>query len=443
MATFGQGINPQLGAIDYSPILRGSLAGAEMSARGSQMIGQGIASLGEEAGKAVQKYYYNKDTKEMLGGVTKRIAGILDKDPYIANKLGLRKDTKTNTWDEKGIAIAVTTIGGGDVRKGVQMTSGLLSDRAAQQVQNSAFLGATAPGVIMPGRETAMYSALGGDNPMGFAQYMQGQELGAANIAEKRSQTELNLATAVGKSPVGKIMSESEFKALDTKKYDVKAELLPDGKYLVKSISPFGPGTQNVINMGENAFNKALGTELAPRLLKNYDNVIDAPNKLEKLYQLQDLVTKGDVTTGAGAEYINALNRVRAQFLGDIKANKTVTNTQILDTLLGAGVFGAISEQKLGSKNFDTPAEMKNIRAAFVGETGFTNDSIRAITDYRIKAEKIAAKRYAADEKAGVYENFYKETRFPKPDFSSIPPEDVTMAQWSVMTPKAKALWNK
>ena len=202
MATFGQGINPQLGAIDYSPILRGSLAGAQMAAQGSQMIGQGIASLGEEAGKAVQKYYYNKDTKEMLGGVTKRIAGILDKDPYIANKLGLRKDTKTNTWDEKGIAIAVTTLGGGDVRKGVQMTSGLLSDRAAQQVQNSAFLGATAPGVIMPGYEPAMYSALGGDNPMGFAQYMQTRDLNAANIAEKNSQAKLNLA---GRGPVKKV----------------------------------------------------------------------------------------------------------------------------------------------------------------------------------------------------------------------------------------------
>jgi hypothetical protein len=182
MATFGQGINPQLGALDYSPILRGSLAGAEMAAKGSQMIGQGLASLGEDAGKAVQKYYYNKDTKEMLGGVTDKIAGILDTDPYIANRLGLRRDPKTNTWDKKGIAIAVTTIGGGDVRKGVQMTSGLLSDRAAQQVQNSAFLGATAPGVIMPGQEAAMYSALGGENPMGFAQFLQNQALVGSQI---------------------------------------------------------------------------------------------------------------------------------------------------------------------------------------------------------------------------------------------------------------------
>jgi len=188
MATFGQGINPQLGAIDYSPILKGSVAGAEMAAKGGSMIGQGIAALGEDAGKAVQQYYYNKDTKEMLGGVTNKIASIIDNDPWIANKLGLRKDPKTNTWDSKGIEIAVKTIGGGDVRKGVAMTAGLLSEHAAQQVQNSAFTNAIRPGVYLPGTETAAYSALGGENPMGMAQFIQGRDLNAANIAEKQAQ---------------------------------------------------------------------------------------------------------------------------------------------------------------------------------------------------------------------------------------------------------------
>ncbi len=196
MATFGQGINPQLGAIDYSPILRGSLAGAQMAAQGSQMIGQSLANLGEEAGKAVQKYYYNKDTKEMLGGVTKRIAGILDKDPYIANRLGLRKDPKTNTWDEKAIAVAVTNIGGGDVRKGVQMTNGFLSDRASQLVENSAFINATAPGVYMPGRQAAAYASLGGNNPMAFDQYLQAKAQAEAQRRLADSQATLALATA-------------------------------------------------------------------------------------------------------------------------------------------------------------------------------------------------------------------------------------------------------
>jgi len=55
MATFGQGINPQLGAIDYSPILKGSMAGAQMAAQGSQNIGQGLANLGQELGAGLKK----------------------------------------------------------------------------------------------------------------------------------------------------------------------------------------------------------------------------------------------------------------------------------------------------------------------------------------------------------------------------------------------------
>ena len=71
MATFGQGINPQLGAIDYSPILRGSLAGAQMAAQGSQMIGQGLANLGQEIGQGVQKYFKEQEENAgMMGNLT-------------------------------------------------------------------------------------------------------------------------------------------------------------------------------------------------------------------------------------------------------------------------------------------------------------------------------------------------------------------------------------
>ena len=57
MATFGQGINAQLGAIDYSPIQRGSAVGAQLAAQGGQMIGQGLANFGEQVGKGVEKYF--------------------------------------------------------------------------------------------------------------------------------------------------------------------------------------------------------------------------------------------------------------------------------------------------------------------------------------------------------------------------------------------------
>ena len=77
MATFGQGINPQLGAIDYSPILKGSVAGAEMAAKGGQMIGQGLANLGQEVGKGIQEYTKKKEERDMYSiGIERKMARI-------------------------------------------------------------------------------------------------------------------------------------------------------------------------------------------------------------------------------------------------------------------------------------------------------------------------------------------------------------------------------
>jgi len=65
MATFGQGINPQFGAIDYSPIQRGSAVGAQLAAQGGSMIGQGLANLGQEVGKGIQEYTKKKEERDM------------------------------------------------------------------------------------------------------------------------------------------------------------------------------------------------------------------------------------------------------------------------------------------------------------------------------------------------------------------------------------------
>ena len=91
MATFGQGINPQLGAIDYSPILQGSVAGAQMAAKGGSMIGQGLANLGQEIGQGVQKYFKEQEENTgMMGNLTATNPKTLieaSKDPRIAKAL--------------------------------------------------------------------------------------------------------------------------------------------------------------------------------------------------------------------------------------------------------------------------------------------------------------------------------------------------------------------
>lgn len=57
MARIGTGIRPELGRIDYTPFLQGSLAG-------SQAIGRGIAGLGEAFGGAIQEYSKKKEERD-------------------------------------------------------------------------------------------------------------------------------------------------------------------------------------------------------------------------------------------------------------------------------------------------------------------------------------------------------------------------------------------
>ena len=68
MATFGQGINANLGAIDYSAYQRGA-------AQGAQSIGQGLAGLGQGIGVVVKE---RKEYKNNVTSAKKLIAGLKD-----------------------------------------------------------------------------------------------------------------------------------------------------------------------------------------------------------------------------------------------------------------------------------------------------------------------------------------------------------------------------
>lgn len=77
MATFGQGINPQLGAIDYSAYSRGAL-------QGSAAIGQGIKSLGQDLAQGIQQYQQNK---LMAGQATAEFEAAVSQSPKLLSTI--------------------------------------------------------------------------------------------------------------------------------------------------------------------------------------------------------------------------------------------------------------------------------------------------------------------------------------------------------------------
>jgi hypothetical protein len=145
---FGNTVNPQLGATNYSGFLQGALSGAQMQAQGGAAIAQGLQSAFAGAGAGVKKYLENKETKEMLNSALPKITNALEGNQFLRESLGI-----TDPTDKNQIRVAIKGFGGGDIRKGLTYVNELLveearADResAESKRQASGFAKALAPG---------------------------------------------------------------------------------------------------------------------------------------------------------------------------------------------------------------------------------------------------------------------------------------------------------
>ena len=441
MATFGQGINPQLGAIDYSPILRGSLAGAQMAAQGSQMIGQGLANLGQEVGQGIQKYAEQKKKNAERDGRVNTAIGSLQSIAKTMDKYGRKEEAEAlrlagyNLIQEpnldKRAAMADTAIG--SFLQGQQIEAGAkqrqLGEQAAQYVRAATQADGNPFSAVV--RDVA-----GGYSPMGA----EAQTLGQGLYQQQQlvaSQIDKNLREK--QAPAGRIMTAQELKNIGPQ-YDFKSTPLPDGTFFVTNISPFAPASQNIVNLGGNALEKELGEGLGQDMLGEYRAAKNAPEAILRLDEVQSLIKSGNITTGFGAEVFQNANRVRSKFLNDQKAGKTVSNTELLDSLLGSDVFPMINALGVGARGMDTIAEREFLRQSFTGTKEFTPETLQRLTEIRRDIQMRVIKKFKKNNASGAYKKLFDMGAI-MPDFSAIPPKGVTSQQWSVMTPEAKALF--
>ena len=61
----GSQVNPALGRTDYTPFLQGAMQGAQAQARGAELIGQGLAGLGQQVASGIEKYYKKEEEKKV------------------------------------------------------------------------------------------------------------------------------------------------------------------------------------------------------------------------------------------------------------------------------------------------------------------------------------------------------------------------------------------
>jgi hypothetical protein len=162
------------------------------------------------------------------------------------------------------------------------------------------------------------------------------------------------------------------------------------------------------VNMGgQPEFVKELGKSIGGNFAKEFtatsDSAQSAAENLPKLYNTLILINNSDAITGIGSEVLKNVERVKAQFLADKNAGKKVSDTEVLDAMLGSDVFPMIQSLGVGARGMDTPAEREFLRGVMTGTTALDKDTLRRMTEIRINLAKRAIERYNTNVESGKY----------------------------------------
>ena len=144
-----------------------------------------------------------------------------------------------------------------------------------------------------------------------------------------------------------------------------------------------------------------------------------AVKNIGKINETLNLLQKGDATTGIGADLINNVNRTQLLFSDSKKKINQVSDTELLNSLLGADVFPQIGALGIGAKGLDTPAEREFLRQVMTGTIAMNKDTLVRLTNLRKKYEEKALTDYNKAVDEGQLDPLFKFSGLPKKKLSA------------------------
>jgi hypothetical protein len=129
----GTQVNAALGRTDYTPFLQGALQGAQSQARGGELIGQGLAGLGQQVGQGIEKYSEQKKKNAERDGRINATLGAIQANAKTLEKYGRKEEAET--LRAAGANILQET----DLNKRAAMSQGVLEAfLQGQQIESGA-----------------------------------------------------------------------------------------------------------------------------------------------------------------------------------------------------------------------------------------------------------------------------------------------------------------
>lgn len=154
---------------------------------------------------------------------------------------------------------------------------------------------------------------------------------------------------------------------------------------------------------------KETGKSGADMNVKQYEVALNSKNNLQDIQRLEDHLRTSKAITGIGADLFKGIQRMKA-LLGDKAASGEVSDTEILDVMMGAEVFPLIKSLGIGARGMDTPAERDFMRKVITGEISLNKDTLLEMARLRRIAAERNIRMWNDRIDSGELDNFYNQT---------------------------------
>ena len=408
----GSSVNPALGRIDYSPITQGAQSAAQSIQAGGQAYGQMFANLGQQIGSGIQQYQQNKQKRDFLETQARSNIGefIQSMNNFRANpsayggKAPIRPEALENFSLGELPKMPI-----GKLEAFVAQTEKLLQKPRAIEsfIQQQALTDAA--NQQRNARIAAAMSPTQSNAPFYLGRPAQPDTPEALTKRVVEAGGSIQEALAAARAPSDIRKTEAETRALGAKQPALPSYQQQRLDNEVRAFtSKFGrnpsptemSGIYNRIDEGTQP--NPFAAKVAETLFNQYQSAQGAAQRLESINNQIAMIDKGEINVGFMGEIKQGVDKLRTAF-GDKQASERVTNTEILESVLGLDLMSAITTAGLTTRSFDTPAEMKNLRAAFVGGKELSPEAIKQIALFRRGVLQTLVNDYNQKVDQGVY----------------------------------------
>lgn len=173
---------------------------------------------------------------------------------------------------------------------------------------------------------------------------------------------------------------------------------------------------QDPTHQGAIAGAKEAGKGAGEYNMDAYKAAESAADNIAKIDALITHIDKSDAITGLGADVFKNIERAKA-LLGNKAAQGKVTDTELLDIMMGSEVFPMIKSLGIGARGMDTPAEREFMRKVLTGEISLNKDTIRQMAQIRRDIAARAVDKFNARVDSGELDKFFSTSGLQRKKF--------------------------